>query len=279
MKLNPLLLALCVSAFALMLPAPATAQPAAQALSGKLAVTGSSTLAPLVTELARRFRLLHPGVEIAVEAGGSGRGAADARSGKADIGMVSRALHPDENSLFAFTIARDGIALVVHRDNAVKALGRAQFIALLSGKTANWKEVGGADAPVHVISRTPGHASIEIVSYFFGLSPEDIKPQRITGDNAEALRAVLEDRNALSFFSVGLAESSARKGQPLRALDVDGVPASSATVRDGSYPLARQLNLVTRAVPKGAGRAFIEFALSPQARDIIRQYGFVPYEN
>lgn len=264
--------AVCFAA-ALLLPAPV----AAQALAGKLVLTGSSTLAPLMTELARRFMTANPGVEISVEAGGSGRGVADARSGKADIGMVSRALHPDEKNLFVFTVARDGIALVAHRDNPVKSPSRAQFIDILSGKLTNWKEAGGRDAPIHVVSRKPGHASIEIVSHFFGLAPEAIKAQRVAGDNAEALAAVLADRDALTFFSVGLTEDSAQQDKPLRALAIDGVAATSAAVRDGTYPLARQLNLVTRGVPKGAARAFIEFVQSPRVRAAIAEYDFVPY--
>jgi phosphate transport system substrate-binding protein len=191
--------------------------------------------------------------------------------------MVSRALHADEKSLFAFTIARDGIALVVHADNPVKALGRAQVVDILSGKTSNWKAVGGRDAPIEVCSRKPGHSSIEIVTHFFGLAPEAIRQKHVAGDNAEALRMLLADRNLLTYFSVGLAEDSAQKGLPLRTLAVDGVAATSAAVRNGSYPLSRPLNLVTRGVPKGAARAFIEFVQLPRARAIIAEYDFVPY--
>lgn len=243
----------------------------------KLTLTGSSTLAPLVTELAKRFMAANPGVEIAVEAGGSSRGAADALAGKADIGMVSRALHPDEKSLFVFTIARDGIALVVHGSNPVESLSRAQVIDILSGKTVNWKAVGGNDAPVNVCSRKPGHSSIEIVTHYFGLAPEAIKPKQIAGDNAEALRMLLADPNLLTYFSVGLAEDSLQKSMPVKTLPVDGVAATSVAVKNGSYPLARPLNLVTRGVPKGAARAFIEFVQSSRARELIAEYDFVPY--
>lgn len=260
---------LCTLAALLLLPAPALAE--------KLTLTGSSTLAPLVRELAKRFAAQNPGVEFVVEAGGSSRGAADALAGRADIGMVSRALHADEKALFAFTIARDGIALVVHRDNPVKALNRAQVVAILSGKTTNWQTVGGPDAPIHVCSRKPGHSSIEIVTHYFGLAPEAIAPKHVAGDNAEALRMVLEDRHLLTYFSVGLADDAAQKGQPVRALAVEGVAATSAAVRNGSYPLSRPLNLVTRGVPQGAAKAFIEFVQSSRAREVIAEYDFVPY--
>lgn len=249
----------------------------AQMQTERLILTGSSTLAPLVKELAKQFTLLNPGVDIVVEAGGSSRGAADALSGKADIGMMSRAPHPDEKELFVFTIARDGIALVVHSDNPVNALTRSQVIDILAGRVTNWKAVGGIDAPIHVVSRTPGHSSIEIVTHYFGLGPEAIKSKHVRGDNAEALKMVLEDRHMLTYFSVGLAEDAMKKGQPVKTLPVEGVAATSATVRNGTYPLDRPLNLVTRGVPKGAARAFIEFVQSPRAREVIAEYDFVPY--
>ncbi len=260
---------LCTLTALLLIPLPALAE--------KLTLTGSTTLAPMIKELAKRFAATHPGVEFVVEGGGSGRGAADALAGKSDIGMVSRNLHADEKSLFVFTVARDGVAMVVHRDNPVKALSRAQVIDLLSGKTSNWKAAGGADAPVRVCTRGAGRGSMEVISHYFGLSPEAIKAQCVAGDNVDAVRAVIEDRNTLIMLSVGVVEDSLEKNLPLRALDVEGAAARSATVRNGSYPLARPLNLVTRSVPKGAARDFIEFVQSSRAREVIAEYDFVPY--
>jgi len=95
-------------------------------LSGKLLITGSSSMAPMVEELGKRFRTRHPGVVIAVERGGSGRGVADVLEGKADIGMASRELTPKEQALFAIPIARDGIEFVVHKDNPLGGLTRAR---------------------------------------------------------------------------------------------------------------------------------------------------------
>ena len=87
-------------------------------LSGKLLVTGSSTVAPLVSEIAKRFEELHPGVRVDVQTGGSGKGIADARVGVADIGMASRALEDDESDLVAHKIAADGVGLIVHETNS-----------------------------------------------------------------------------------------------------------------------------------------------------------------
>lgn len=247
------------------------------AAQNRLVLAGSSTLAPLVSELARQFRLVHPEVAIEVRAGGSQVGVNDAREGRADIGMVSRALHADEKELFAFTIARDGVALVVHKDNPVREIGRARAVAALTGRVNNWRELGGADAPIRLVSRSSNHASLEIISGFFGLGSNDIKATAMVADNDAALRAAAADRNALTFFSVGLAEREAERGTPIKSLALDGVPATGAAIRDGRYPLARPLNLVTRAIPTGAARAFIEFALSAAATKAIEQHDFVPF--
>lgn len=256
--------------------APALAAPPAPA---RLTITGSSTLAPVVAELARRFTAQHPEVKIEVRMGGSGRGISDAREGKADIGMVSRALKADEKDLFAFTVARDGVALAVHRDNPVKAVTRAQVVDLLTGRAANWKALGGADAPVRLISRPAGRGSLETIVAYAGIREDEIKPATLAGDNAEAVKALLADRNALVFISVGMAEHAVAQGSAIRLLALDGVPASVRTVQDGSYPTARPLNLVTRAIPLGPAGKFIQFALSPQARGAIEQYDYVPYPN
>lgn len=248
------------------------------ALSGTLRLAGSSTMAPTMAELARRFRLRYPGMELVIEAGGSSRGAADTLAGRADIGMVARALHPDERALFVFTVARDGVALQVHRDNPLTQLTRAQAIGLLTGRIGNWKALGGPDAPVDVISRKEGHSSLEIVAHYFGLAPGDIKATAIAGDNGEALQLLADNRNALAFYSIGVCEDAMQRGIPVKAPRLDGLEASVRSVRAGKWPLARPLNLVTRAVPTGAAKAFIEFALSPQARDIIREHDFIPYE-
>jgi len=133
-------------------------------LTGKLLITGSSTMAPMIQELARRFRARHPGVAIAVEAGGSGRGVSDVLEGKADIGMASRELAPKEQALFAIPMARDGVVFVVHKGNPVGALTRAQAIEVFTGKITNWRALGGHDARIEAVTRPDGRGSIELTA-------------------------------------------------------------------------------------------------------------------
>ena len=261
-------------------PLPALAQATAPApLAGRLLITGSSTMAPMVAELGKRFRSQHPGVVITVEAGGSGRGVADALAGKADIGMASRELNPQEKALFAIPIARDGVAFVVHKDNPVRGLTKAQALAVFTGRIANWEALGGSAARIEVVTRTSGHGSLDIVSSYFGIAPEAIKAAYAMGDSAEVQRLVAANRNAIAFLSAGATDDAMQKGLPFKPLALDGKTPGSGSIRDGTWPLSRPLNLLTRRVPTGAAKAFIEFALSPAAREVILKYDFVPYLN
>ena len=113
-------------------------------LSGRLVLTGSSTVAPLASEIAARFEERHPDVRIDVQAGGSSRGIADTFSGVADIGMASRILAADEQQLETHQVAIDGICLIAHRDNPLDSLTRDQVIAIYLDEADSWADIGGA---------------------------------------------------------------------------------------------------------------------------------------
>lgn len=252
---------------------PALAAPDGQ--SERLVLTGSSTIAPLAADLAQRFEQLHPDVEIDVQSGGSSRGMADARNGLADIGMVSRALKPGESDLHAYTIALDGITIITHRDNPVKAMSRDQIVDIYSDLVKNWSAVGGPDAPITVVNKAEGRSTLELFLAFFGMKGSDIKADVVIGDNQQGLKTVAGNPWAIGYVSIGSAEYEAAQGLPIRLMPLDGVQASIATVKTGQFPLARPLNLVTKAPAAGIARAFIDFAASEAARDIVERHYFI----
>jgi phosphate transport system substrate-binding protein len=104
----------------------------------RLVLTGASTIAPLALELGKRFEKQNPGLRVDVQSGGSGRGIADARSGVAAIGLVSRALKPEESDLIGAIIAYDGVCVILHRSNPVATLSDAQIKAIYTGQISNW---------------------------------------------------------------------------------------------------------------------------------------------
>lgn len=242
----------------------------------RLVLTGSSTVAPLALEIARRFEAQHPAVRIDVQTGGSSRGIADARRGLAHVGMVSRALKPDETDLHAFTIARDGICLIVHRDNPIKELSDEQVAAVYRGTVANWSAVGGRDAPITVVHKAEGRSTLELFLDHFQLKNTDVRADVVIGDNEQGIKTVAGNPHAIGYVSIGTAEYDAQQGIPIKLLPIGAVAASVRNVADGSFPLSRPLNLVTPEEPAGLARAFIEFAQSEAVHDLIREQYFVP---
>ena len=261
---------------ALLLLASAAPGRAEEALSGKLTLTGSSTVAPLAAELGKRFERLHPGVRVDVQSGGSSRGIADARSGLADIGMASRALKPGEADLMPHTIARDGICVILHKDNPVAALSDEQIVAIYTGKIADWKEVGGGPGPITVVNKAEGRSTLELFLAYFKLENADVKAHVVIGDNQQGIKTVAGNPGAIGYVSIGAAAYEADHGTPLKLLPVSGVAASVANVANATFPLSRPLNLVTKSQPQGLAAAFISFTRSSDVDDIVESQFFVP---
>ena len=245
-------------------------------LTGKLVITGASTLAPLIAEIGKRFESLYPAVRIDVQSGGSSRGVADARQGLADIGMVSRAMKEDERDLSAFPVARDGVCPILHQENPVQALTDEQVVAIYTGKITNWKAVGGTDAPITVVNKAEGRSTLEVFLHYFKLKNVDVKAQVVIGENEQGVKTVAGNRNAIGYVSIGTAEYDATHGVPIKLLPIGGVAASTESVRKGTFPLSRPLHLVTRTAPSGLAKAFIEYAQSKAVDDLIKQQYFVP---
>jgi phosphate transport system substrate-binding protein len=250
---------------------------APEKLQGKIHLAGSSTMAPLVEALGKRFQKLHPEVAIEVATGGSSRGIHDVREGSCNIGMVGRSLKDDERDLLGFPIARDGVCLIVHKDNPAKSLSSEQVVGIYTGKITNWKEAGGNDAPITAINRPEGRAQSELFTQFFKIKSADFRVAGVAGDNQEGVKAVVENPNAIVYMSVGEADIRVGQGVPIKSLLMDGIAATSRNVRNGHFPIQRPLMLVTRTLPSGLMKAFIDFALSPNATEIILECSFVPY--
>lgn len=275
-----LLICVCLSAacnFALAEDGITTDTPAAHVGEKRLLIVGSSTIAPLIEELAKRFRRDHPGVKIQIEATGSGHGVRDTLSGRAAIGMVARPLKGKEKTLFVIPIARDGAALVVNRRNPVHDLSRDQARDIFSGRIDNWKSLGGPSQPIELLARAKSQGVTFIVSRYLDLPAGEMKPSEGAVLNDEVVSAVSSRPNTLSFLSIGVVEHAEKRGTPIKALALDGVQPGSDSIRNGSWPMARSLTLVARSVPMGLAQEFIHFILSLDTGDVIEAQGFIPY--
>lgn len=245
-------------------------------LRGKLTLTGSSTVAPLAGEIAKRFEALHPDVRIDVQTGGSSQGIADARRGTADIGMASRALHDNERELDAHTIALDGITVIVHRDNPVTSLTDQQIIDIFTGSIRNWSEVGGNEDVITVANKADGRATLELFLSHFKLQSADIRADVVIGDNQHGIRTVSGTSTAIGYVSIGAAEFEAGRGTAIKLLPMSGVEPTSERVRDGDFPLSRPLNLITHGERSALVQRFLDYATSSAVNDLVEAQFFVP---
>lgn len=238
-------------------------------------VVSSRSLVPVVTALGQRFCDRHPDVRIDVESGSSERIIADTRQGLADLGFLGRALRPDETGVHGTLIARDGIAFVVHRDNPVQRLTETHLVGLLSRVYTNWRDVGGSDRPVIVVGVGEGRAIRDVLLDQFALRPGQLRPDPAVGTSEQVLQAVANQPAAIGYVSLGVAETFA-SGHPVRVLPYQDVPAALENVRNRTYPLVRNLLVLTRQSPSEVVREFVEFAQSQEAHDLVTKSGFVP---
>jgi phosphate transport system substrate-binding protein len=190
--------------------------------------------------------------------------------------MASRALKDDEKDLKGFTIARDGVGIILNSANTVTTLTDQQIIDIYTGQVTDWSVVGGPAGPITVVNKAEGRSTLELFLHHFKLKPSDIKAQVVIGDNQQGIKTVAGNPGAIGYVSVGTAEFEAGQGTPVKLLGMNGIAASVENVRNGSFPLARPLNLVTKHEPSGLVKSFVDFAQSADVHDLIKEQFFVP---
>jgi len=242
----------------------------------KLVLTGSSTVAPLALEIAKRLEKENPGIRVDVQTGGSSLGINDARMGLADVGMVSRALKPEESDLTPYTIAMDGIGMIVHKSNPVQKLSDEQIKDIYTGAIENWKDAGGTDMPITVVNKAEGRSTLELFLHHFSLKNSEIKADVVIGDNQQGIKTVSGNLGSIGYVSIGTAEYEEQHGTPIRLLPMEGIPATGENVQKETFPLSRQLNLVVKNTPSPLARKFIKYAQSKDVHDLIEAQFFVP---
>ena len=252
---------------------------AAAKISGKLIISGSNTMAPLILEIAKRFEALHPGTQIEVHKDGLVQGLSDIRQRKASIAMLTRALTDKESDLKSYPVARDGVCVIVHKDNPVKLLTSQQVIDINVGRIVNWNKVGGSNAGVDVINGASGSGTVDIFIQYFKIKYEEISPRMVLRSSTDRIKAVAENRNAISYVSIGEAERKMKAGVPIRLLPAEGVSATAKSLRSGNFPIARPLTLITMGTENELTKEFIRYALSPNVTGIIEMNDFVPYQD
>jgi len=265
----------------------------------KITTAGSNTVRAVVAGAAQAFKKTHPDVSFVVGGGGTPKAFEGLMAGEIDLGQMSRPLKEKDMKkipdLMAFTIAMDGIAVLVNSDNPVTAITKEQIQDIYTGKITNWKEIGGNDAPIILISKGEGRSTTELFLKYFGMEAEGVgeEPQRMMvhkkkGDSAfgtakaqmiiktkAALGFLSTKKNAIIYVSLGPAQKLAEKSGRVRLLDLDGIPATIENVSNEIYPLRRPLNVITKGQPQGSVKEFIDFMLSEEGQNIVESLDFI----
>lgn len=250
--------------------AEASVEPTAEALSGTVATNGSTSMEKVIAALSEAFMAKYPDVVVTYDATGSGAGITAATEGTADIGLASRNLKTEETGLDAVVVAIDGIAIIVNKSNTIADLTIEQIAGLATGEITNWKDVGGADAPVVFIGREAGSGTRDGFEGIVGVADECKYEQELTSTGA-VIAAVAANENAIGYASLSAV------GDTVSAVKVGGVACTEATVLDGTYAIQRNFNMITKQGVElsAAAKAFMEFALSDEAGEIIEKAGAI----
>jgi phosphate transport system substrate-binding protein len=248
------------------------------AMAGEIVMNGSTTLLPFAQSAAEAFMKANPGVKISVSGGGSGNGIKALIDGTTHIANSSREMKANEVEKakakgvkpVKHVVAFDCIIPIVNPSNPVSNLTVDQLRDIYTGKVRNWKEVGGPDKPIVVLSRDTSSGTYEVWEQKV-LRKEPVSPRALTVASSGAMiQTVAKNPLAIGYDGIGYVDQ--RFVKPLKINGVDGTPT---TARNGKFPTARELYMYTNGEPKGEVKAFIDFMKGPNGQRYVAKEGFV----
>lgn len=242
----------------------------------KISVVGSTSVQPVAEQLSQAYMKNNTNVKITVQGGGSAVGIKSVQDGTAKIGTSSKKLSANESQgLTQYEIAKDGIAVIINNQNGVSGLTVDQIKGIFSGNITNWKEVGGADAKINLIVREEGSGTRDafqeiVLGKLANGTKISFNKQAIVQSSTEAVQqAVAQDPNAIGFISFASVKDT-------KALTVNGVAPSEATVLDGTYKIQRPFLFLFKGEPTGDVKSFIDWVIGPDGKAIIKTEKLVP---
>lgn len=251
----------------------------ATAWAEDIVINGSTTVLPIMQKVAEAYMGMHKDATLSVSGGGSGNGIKALIDGTTNICMASRQMKDKEIELAKekgvapkeIPVAMDALLPVVHPSNPVKDLTIEQLKDIYTGKITNWKEVGGADSTIVVISRDTSSGTYET---WEGKVMKDAKvfpAALLQASNGAVVQAVSKNKNAIGYIGIGYLDASTK------GLSVGGVMGTAETALNGKYSIARYLYLYTNGEPKGEIEKIVKYVLDPtQGQKAVAEVGYVP---
>jgi phosphate transport system substrate-binding protein len=243
-----------------------------------IVIKGSTTVLPISQSALESYSKINKGVQISLSGGGSGEGIKALIDKSTDIGNSSREIKPEEITLaeskgvkpVAHVVAYDALIPVVNPKNKVKNLTTDQLSQIYQGKITNWKEVGGDDLKIVVISRDSSSGTFESWDHFVMKKTKVTPRAQMLASNGAVFTAVSNNKYAIGYLGMGYV----KKG--VKGLDVGGVAGTAENALSKKYPFARELYMYTNGEPTGETAKFIAFLKGPEGQKIVAKEGFVP---
>lgn len=256
-------------------PAPSGGE-GSEALSGTVVIAGSTSVQPLSEELAEAFMAENQGVTVEVQGGGSGQGIKAIADKIADLGALSREVKEEEKASVGniTVIAKDGVAVVVNPESTASDLTLEQIKKIFTGEITNWKEVGGDDAEIVVVSREEGSGTRGAFTEITKVLTKDDSGKEIDQTTTNAIvqpstgavkQTVAKTPNSIGYISLGSLDDT------VKALMVEGVEPSDSTVKSGDYKISRPFIYVSAAEISGAAEAYLDFVMGEKGQAIVAE--------
>ena len=243
----------------------------------KITIAGSTTVLPIAQATAEVFMDNNPEINVSVRGGGSSVGIASIMSGTVDIGDASRHIKNKELTaaresginIVEHIVANDGIAIVLNNSNTIDALTLSQLKDIYTGKIQNWKELGGKNMPIVVVSRDVSSGTFEVFNKLVLKNAKGLDSALMLASNNAVVTTISTTPGAIGYAGLGYIT------EKVKAVPVDGVKATEKTIQTKEYPISRTLQMYTKGIPTGIVKQYIDFVLSPEGQKIVEQQGFI----
>lgn len=246
----------------------------------KIIVKGSTTVLPIMQKAAEVFMAQNPGVEIEISGGGSSNGIKALIDGSLDICMASRSIKDKEveaikakgHETITHVVALDAILPIVSKSNPINDLTIDQLRAIFEGNVTNWKELGGNDEEIVVISRDTSSGTYESWQHFVMGKTRVTPAALLQASSGAVLQTVAKNSKAIAYDGIGYVDDS------VKGLLVNGIVGNANTANDGTFPLTRDLFVYTAGQPEGVTKSFLDFIKGEAGQKIVEQVGFIPLQ-
>ncbi len=281
---SPRFLLACILSFILLFGITACGCGGPSDGAGTLQVNGSTTVTPIVQAWAEEFNRKHSG-EVIIQGTGSGDGIAALINGQTEIAMTSRKMRDSEREKIIerhnedpkeWIIARDALAIVIHPDNPVQSLTLEQIKGIFTGEIENWSEVGGDDAPISVFTRDSSSGTFVFFQNSVLDGQDYLAGAQKTASNAALAGAVAQDKTAIGYAGLAFVDESVKTVSVAPSESALPVKPTFEAAKEGEYPIVRDLNMYTVGEISELARAFLEFGLSEEGQEAVREVGYVP---